>query len=162
MSAPLSQFLAQVARRGSWYGGGSAAALAAGLSAALLEKLVQPPSDRRRLQRIRQRSIDLAERDAAVFANVIAATRTGRRALFVKAMKAAIDVPCRVYEGASAVAAIGRRAQRTINPRLQSDLRCAVALAQAASKGSAGFIDANLAWLKDRAYAARIRRKLRR
>ncbi|MBI4597376.1 MAG: cyclodeaminase/cyclohydrolase family protein [Candidatus Omnitrophica bacterium] len=162
MHVPLSKFLGQVAQQGSWYGGGTAAALGVGLSAALLEKLAHHPADRKRLKQIRQRSLWLAERDAAVFAGVIAACRTGRRGTFRQALRAAVEVPCRVYEDAQAVRALGRKIQRTIAPRLQSDVRCAMALAEAGQAGAQGFINANLAWLNDRAYALRIRRRLRR
>lgn len=162
MHVPLSKFLAQVARKGSWYGGGSVAALSVGLSAALLEKLIHDAPVRRQLQRIRRQSLRLTKQDATTFAKVIAASRTGHPGTFRRTLKAAIEIPCQVHEQAQAVQMIGRRAQRAIKPRFQSDIRCALALSEAGRAGAAAFIETNLAWLNDRAYAARIRRRLRR
>ena len=159
MSAPLEHVLSQVARKGSWYGGGTAAALGLSLSAALLEKLAHRADDQRRLRALRHLGLRLAEQDAQAFARVIAASRHGSAGKS-KALKQAIDIPCQVYESATRVRAIGRRIARTIKPRFQSDVRCALALAQASAQGAQGFINANLMWLNDRRYASLIRQKL--
>lgn len=160
MAWSVDRLLAQVARRGSWYGGGSAAALCAALAAALLEKLVIRAPALRTLRAIRRRSYALIEDDARRFARVIAATRTGRRAAFAAALKAATDVPCRVFEDALTVQGECRRAKRDVKPQFQSDLRCAMAMAIAAAESARTLIETNLAWLNDDAYTARIRRKL--
>lgn len=161
MSAPLEHILSQVARKGSWYGGGTAAALGLSVSAALLEKLAQQPKDQQRLRAIRHLGLRLAEQDAQVFARVIAASRlngSGRRAT---ALKQAIEIPYQVYQGAASVLAIGRRFRRSIKPRFQSDVRCAIALAQASKDAAKGFVDANLAWLDDERYSRLMRRRLK-
>lgn len=162
MRASLEQFLESVARRGSWVGGGSAAALSGALSAALLEKLLLQPSSVKRLRTIRRECLRLIDEDALTFARVIEATRAKRADAFANALKRATDVPCRVAEHAAAVQASCRAARRLIKPRFQSDLRCAQALARAAEQSAWALIQTNLAWLKDRSYSRSVRRRLAR
>ncbi|MBI4342581.1 MAG: cyclodeaminase/cyclohydrolase family protein [Candidatus Omnitrophica bacterium] len=161
MQGSVEQFLNQVARRGSWIGGGSVAALSAALSAALLEKLVHQPAAVRRLYRIRRDCLSLVQQDADTFARVIRATRTKDRQAFRRSLKTAIEVPCRVFAHAQALHAACRRATRSINARFHSDLQCAGALADAAGAASCAFIETNLAWLGDRMYTRSIRGRLR-
>ena len=160
MHARISEFVDHVARRGSWFGGGSVAALSGALSAALLEKLLHEPPAIRRLRAIRRECLALIERDAETFARVIGATRTKRRGAFARALKRAIDVPCRVFEDAQTVQALCREAQRAVKPRFQSDLRCAMAVALAASESARTLIHTNLEWLNDPRYTTQIRRRL--
>ena len=160
LQGSVEGFLNQVARRGSWIGGGSVAALSAALSAALLEKLVHQPALVRRLRRIRRECLALVQRDASAFARVIQATRVRDRRAFQRALKAAIEIPVRIFEHARTVHAACREAQRAVSSRFHSDLRCARALAAAAEEASRGFISTNLAWLGDRNYARRIRRRI--
>ena len=160
MQGSLEQLLEQVARRGSWVGGGSVAALSAALAAALLEKLVVSPSQGKRLRAIRKECVLLIHRDAERFARVIQATRQKRRPAFSRALKTATDVPCRVFEHTQVVQAACRAAQRSVKPRFQSDLRCAMAVAMAAAESARTLIHTNLAWLNDRAYTKRVRRRL--
>ena len=137
------------------------AALAAALAAALLEKLVVRPAAARRLRAVRRECVALIDRDAATFSRAIAATRSGQRARFAQALKTATEVPYRVFANARIVRAMGRSEQRTIKRRLQSDVRCALALADAAATSARTLVHTNLAWLKDRSYAARMRQRLR-
>ena len=160
MQGSVEQFLEDVAQRGSWVGGGSVAALSAALSAALLEKLIYRPQVARRLRTIRRTCIELIERDAQLFARVILATRAHRRQAFARALKTATEVPCRVFEYAQVVQSTCRAAQRSVNPRLQSDLRCAMALAMAARESARTLIQTNVTWLNDRAYTKTIQRRL--
>ena len=159
-SYTVEQFLEQVARRGSWVGGGSVAALAAALSAALLEKLVHRAALITRLRRIRRECTALIQRDAKMFARVIQATRHKNRQRFSRALKTATEVPCRVFEDALTVQRACRDAQRSVKPQFQSDLRCAMAVALAAAESARTLVLTNLAWLNDRAYTKRIRRRL--
>ena len=161
MVESLEQFLEQVARRGSWVGGGSVAACGAALSAALLEKLVVTPSLARQLRAVRQDCLQLIHRDAQTFARVIQATRTKNRHAFVRALKQATEVPARVVEHAHAIQTAARVAKRSINVRFQSDLRCAMAFAIAAGTSAEALIDTNLSWLNDRRYTKKVRRRLR-
>ena len=160
MPASLEQFLEEVARRGSWIGGGSVAALSAALAAALLEKLVHEPRVGRQLRRIRQECVRLIQRDAELFSQVIRATQQKRRQVFARALKAATDIPCRVFEHAQTIQAACRTAQRAVKPRFQSDLRCAMAVALAAGESARTLILTNLAWLNDRTYTKQVYRRL--
>ena len=161
MHGSITRFLGQLARRGSWVGGGSAAALSAAVAAALLQKLIQDRRTSRRLERIRQECVGLVQADAAAFARVIRATRSRRPEAFRRSLKQAIEVPCRVFIHAQTIQALCRATHRAINPRFRSDLRCARALARATGESARGFIDTNLAWLDDPAYSRRVRRQLR-
>lgn len=160
MHESVEEFLEQVARRGSWVGGGSVAALSAALSAALLEKLVVDQKMARRLRHLWQECLALIDRDAHTFARVIHATRANHRRAFAQSLQAATEVPCRVFECAQIVAVLARAAQKTIKPKFQSDLRCAFALAQASSAAAQALIQTNLAWLNDPVYRRSIRRRL--
>jgi formiminotetrahydrofolate cyclodeaminase len=160
VSDSIENFLDQVARKGSWVGGGSVAAFGAALSAALLQKLVHQSSTMRRLRVIRADCLRLMARDAKTFARVIAATRANRRGSFQRSLKAATEVPTRVAEQAGAIRLACRRAERLVKPKFRSDLRCARALADAADESARALIATNLAWLKDRRYANVIRRRL--
>jgi formiminotetrahydrofolate cyclodeaminase len=141
-------------------GGGSVAALCAALSAALLEKLVVQPQAAQQLRRIQRSSLALMPRDARVFSKVIQATRRGGRRNFRRALKTATEVPWQVFAHAQAVQRMCRQAQRSVKPRFQSDLRCALAVALAASESARTLIETNLAWLNDAAYTRRMRRRL--
>ncbi len=156
----LHEFLEQVARRGSWLGGGSAAALCAALAAALLEKLVVQQALNRRMRRIRRACTALIPKDATMFSRVIAASRRHNRGAFRHALKAATEVPWQVFDHAKAIQAACRAAQRSVKPRFQSDLRCALALALASSESARTLIYTNLAWLNDAAYTKTMRRRL--
>ena len=141
-------------------GGGSVAALSAALSAALLEKLVVQPSTVRRLRRAWHECVGLIELDARRFAQVIAATRAKNRRAFTRSLKLATEVPTKVFEHAQMIQVACRNAQRSVKPRFQSDLRCAMAVALAASEAARTLILTNLAWLDERAYTVRMRRRL--
>ena|GEM_PF-2357154 len=160
MRRSLNDFLEQVARRGSWVGGGGVAALSAALSAALLEKLVTRPALGQKLRRLRGICLALIDADADTFSRVIQAMRRNDQPGFRRALKRATDVPCQVFESAAAVQAACRAARRAINPRFQSDLRCAEALAGASCVAARALIHTNLVWLKDPAYARVTQRRL--
>ena len=156
----VEELLRQVARKGSWVGGGSVAALCAALSAALLEKLVIQPKSAERLRRIRRACLALIPRDARAFSQVIRAMRHSDRRRFRRSLKAATEVPWQVFAHAQTVQGMCRAAQRSVKPRFQSDLRCALAVALAAGESARTLIHTNLAWLGDAAYTRRMRRRL--
>jgi formiminotetrahydrofolate cyclodeaminase len=161
MTWTVDRMLAQVARRGSWYGGGSVAALCVALAAALLEKLIVRRPALRRLHAIRARAASFIEEDARRFARVIQCTRLGHRGRFREALKSATDIPCRIFEDAQVIQAECRRAQRDVKPQFQSDLRCALAVALAGAESARTLIETNLAWLGDDTNATRISKQLR-
>jgi len=156
----LEELLRRIARKGSWMGGGSVAALCAALSAALLEKLVVQPAAAQRLRRIQRTCLALMPRDARAFSQVIRATRHSDRRRFQRSLKAATEVPWQVFAHAQTVQGMCRSAQRSVKPRFQSDLRCALAVALAAGESARTLIHTNLAWLNDTAYTRRMRRRL--
>lgn len=160
MSVSIEEFFHQIARRGSLFGGGSAAAMTAALSAALLEKLVTESRVSLRLRRIRRECLALAQRDAQVFGRVIAASRRSDRAVFARALKQAIDVPWQVLQRSRAVQSACAALRRRIHPRFQSDLRCASAMARAAQDSARVLILTNVSWLNDPAYSRAMRRRL--
>ena len=156
----IDEFLAQVARRGSLVGGGSVVAVGAALAAALLEKLLIRPSQAASIRRIRKACLVLADQDAVVFSRVIAATRQQDRRRFTAALKRATDVPFAVFRHACTLRVAGKQAQRSINPKFHSDLRCALALADAAGVGARTLVLTNLAWLRDARYTRQMKRRL--
>ncbi len=160
MHESLEEFLDHVAQRGSWFGGGSAAALTSALAAALLEKVVVEPSVLQRLRRIRRVCVELIQRDATAFAAVIRAIRQQNTRAFRMTLQAATEVQWQVFECARRVGADGTAAQRLVKPRFQSDLRCAMAMARAAEVSARTLIVTNLAWLHDRSYTRAIRRRI--
>ncbi len=159
MRQSIDQFLRRTATRGSWYGGGSAAALTGALSAALLEKLVSGTAASTS-RAIRKRCVALIEADANVFARVIKAYYEQDRAAVQRTLKRAIEVPVAVYRSADQLLALATRTQRTIPQRYQSDVQCVVALGKAARDSARALIMTNLAWLNDADYSRQVRRSL--
>lgn len=156
----VEELLHRVARKGSWMGGGSVAALCAALSAALLEKLIVQPQAAKRLRKIQRTCLALIPRDARMFSRAIEATRHGDRHRFSRALKAATEVPWQVFAHAQTVQRMCEQAQRSVKPKFQSDLRCALAVALAASESARTLILTNVAWLNDAAYTRMMRHRL--
>jgi len=150
-----------VARRGSWWGGGSTSALAAALAGALLEKLEVRGAAARRLRASRREAAALAARDAVRFAAVIAASRRGRGRGFSRALKSATAVQLRVFALAGALQRSSARMERSVKTQFRSDLRCAAALARAASVGARELAITNARWLAEPAYTAHVTRAVR-
>ena len=162
MRISVEQFLDQTDTRGTWYGGGSAAALACALSAALLEKLATHAPTARASRTIRRQCTQLIEEDARTFANVIHVMVRGDRAGTKRALKAATQVPWRVWAASQRLQPLARRIRRDIRPRFRVDLNCALALARASAASSSALVETNLAWLNDRAYTRQLRRRMAR
>ena len=144
----VEQFLDDVACRGSWFGGGSVAALSAALSAALLEKLTTSGSQARLLRTIRRRCTQLIERDAKTFAQVIPALQLRRTGAFRQQLRAATAIQEQVFQHARMIQEAGRQSMRRVKPQFRSDLQCAIALAEAARQSASTLIRTNLAWLR--------------
>lgn len=162
MFGSVKQFLAVVAKRGSWFGGGSVAACTNALAAALLEKLSTSSASVASLNGIRQESLELIEQDAVRFSQVIAAIRAGNKRLFAKRLRAATEVPFRVFFDAQRIQKMCRLQKSRIRPQFHSDLHCVTALAQASAKAAEALINTNLAWLKDKRYAKSLRKRMQR
>lgn len=161
MDESIDQLLAQMARRGSWVGGGSAAALVAAVAAALLEKLATQPTTIASVRQIRHACLRLVRQDATTFARVIRATRTRQRQGFEHALHAATDIQARVLAATQQIRAAGRGIRRAVKPRFQSDLRCAMYLAQAAGESARTLIATNRAWLAAPSTTTRPKRRRR-
>ena len=162
MKQSLERFLQQTATRGSWYGGGSAAAMTCALAAALLEKLVNERGVAASVRRLRREATVLIERDATAFARVIQAYYQHDQPAIQRALKAAIDVPLSVHAASDRLLQLAAKARTGIRPRYRVDLTCAVALARASRQTAGALVRTNLTWLADRAYSRRILAQLRR
>jgi formiminotetrahydrofolate cyclodeaminase len=165
-------------------GGGSAAALAGAVAAALLAMVAAMPKtragtteDRTALDRalgdvqpLRHALTDLVDRDAASYDAVVAAYRlpkgtdeekTARKRAVAEAMKGATDVPLETARAAASVVAIGRVVLAHGNPNAASDAGVAIELARAARSGARMNGEINLGDAADAA-AATIRDELAR
>ncbi|MBI2885443.1 MAG: cyclodeaminase/cyclohydrolase family protein [Candidatus Omnitrophica bacterium] len=154
--------LDQIARRGSWYGGGSAVAFGCALAAALLEKLTSDSRRRAAIRRLRSRCLQLAARDADAFARVVRAQASRPSSAFRRALKDATRVPLEICETAQAVLKAASLARRTLSTAYQVDVECVEALARAAQQGARALALTNARWLSDPAYSRQVRRQLAR
>jgi formiminotetrahydrofolate cyclodeaminase len=148
LSRSFEQLLDEIAHRGSWLGGGSVAAASLALAASLLEKLLPQPVGRRRMRRLRRECVRLIDGDARAFAQVIAATRQRDRTILRRRLKAATAIPLRIRRHAATAKHLCQAAGRSVPPRLQSDLRCVTALAQASAMAAGILAATNRAWLR--------------
>jgi formiminotetrahydrofolate cyclodeaminase len=166
----VARFAERLATRDPVPGGGSAAAVAGSIAAALVGMVVELSIGRpelagheAELRRIgeeagsRRRSLlDLAERDAAAYAAVIAARRLARdtddeRAIRHAALAAATgeatSVPLETAESAAAVLELAARVAPLGNPHAVSDAGVAALLAAAAVRGALLNVRINLPYL---------------
>lgn len=163
MERSLEQVLDEVARRGSWMGGGSAAALSAALAAALLEKLTFQSREARALRRVRRACLQFIDKDAKTFACAIHALQSRQMGAFRRWLCVATTVQEQVHQQAQLIQQMSRQAMRRVRPQFRSDLQCAIALAVAAQRSSQVLIRTNRAWLNHhRAAPASRRQPLRR
>jgi len=158
----IERLLEDTARRGSWYGGGSAAALACALAGALLEKLLNRSPSTRAVRAIRLRAAAFVDEDATAFSRVIKAYYQHDQSAARAALRTATKIPLGVHASAGQLLRIARQQKRTISARYQSDLTCVVTLATAARKSARALVLTNLSWLNDPAYSRRARQQLSR
>ena len=156
MARSLEQVLDEVARRGSWMGGGSAAALSAALAAALLEKLTFQSREARALREVRRACLRLIDQDAKTFARAIEALQFRRVGTFRRWLKVATSVQEDVHQHAKMIQRVSRQAMGRVKPQFRSDLQCAIALAVAAQRSSQVLIRTNRAWLNHHRAALRV------
>lgn len=161
-------------------GGGSAAALAGAIGAALCLKVATLPrtrsgSDAERatlallqpeLIRLRDVLLRLVDEDARAYLAVVAASRLprgtpeaqARRAAEVQAaLERAAAVPLETMRAAADLLAVAERVVLCGSPRAASDVAVAVDLLAAAVRGAHANVTANLDDLADRGRAARLR-----
>jgi len=149
---PLAALLADIAAATPAPGGGSTAAVACALAAALVEMSAGPPHER--AAALQARALELADEDLSSFAPVLAAQRLpagdeSRPERLRAALSAASETPlavaavgCEVAELAAEIARGGRRS-------LEGDAAAAVFLAEAATRAAARLVELNLARAPD-------------
>lgn len=165
-------------------GGGSAAALAGAVGAALLAMVAGLPKTRRgtdedraalasvrpRLLAARDDLAALVDRDADAYAAVVAAYRlpkateadqAARRRAIEQALTQAIDTPLAVLRAAAACAQDAEAVARHGSAAASSDVGVALELLQAALRGAELNVEINLQSVTDDAYAAAVREDVR-
>jgi glutamate formiminotransferase/formiminotetrahydrofolate cyclodeaminase len=169
----LDAWIAELAAGTPAPGGGSAAALAATLAAALVAMVARLTLGRRAYAAVAARVADIlaeaetlraelrraVDDDAAAYGAVTAAYRRpkddpARAAAIDAALLGAAQVPLEVARRAGRVAALAREIATIGNPNARADAAVAAALAQAALAGAAENVRVNVAALADPAPGA--------
>ncbi len=180
----LAEFLDELSSDSPAPGGGSVAALCAALSAALSAMVAALTwskkgfEDRRpsmealgvEAQALKDRFLELVDRDTEAFEAVLAAARLPRKteeeaALRAAAMEAAnvraAEVPLEVLEGTVRALELAGIAAREGNPNSASDAGVAAAVARAAAEGAAMNVRINLPSVANRELAAALEDRCR-
>ena len=160
----VGEFLDELAAARPAPGGGSAAALAVALAAALCamtaelsaRQLAQAPQLAARARGLLRRAAPLAQADADAYGGVLAALRApgqpgGRQRgeQVSAALARASEVPLEVAELGDRVAALAADVARRGNPAVRGDALAAAQLAAAAARTAAALVQINLAELPD-------------
>jgi glutamate formiminotransferase/formiminotetrahydrofolate cyclodeaminase len=156
---PLGRFLELVASEEPTPSGGSVAAAAASLAAALvamvgrlsIKQLDDAPAIVAGAEDLLRQALTLADEDAAVYGEVRAAYALpkdvdpeGRRQRIRQALERATDVPLEITRVASEVAVLASRLVKDGNPNLEGDAETAVLLARAAAQASVTLVEFNI------------------
>jgi formiminotetrahydrofolate cyclodeaminase len=165
-------------------GGGSAAALAGAVGAALLAMVAAMPKTKTgapeeraaldavlpKLVAARDRLRALIDEDAASYDAVVAAYRlpkatedekAARKAAVAKAMQGATDVPLETARQSSSLFTLARTVAEHGNANAKSDAAVGLQLASTAFGGALLNVHTNLDGLPDQAYAQRVRSEAR-
>lgn len=177
---PLVEFLERLASVEPTPGGGSAAALAGALAAALVSMVCRLTLGREkfaavavdmlrtldRAEGLRQRLIQAVDDDARAYEGVLAACRLprgselekqARSAAIQAALREAIRVPLNVARDCAELVDMARFVTRRGNPNAASDAHVAALLAKAGLRGAVHNVFINLSGVKDPAFADRVR-----
>lgn len=154
--AAITEFLALTASKAPTPGGGSCAAVATALSAALIEKVAGKAQKRNRsaaplcaqARIIRLRATRAIQADAQAYLRVVTASRRKNLRALVRALRSAARVPQGVAHDARTLGRLSQRLLTMSSPVWRSDVVCAHDLAQASERASLGFVYANRAYLK--------------
>jgi formiminotetrahydrofolate cyclodeaminase len=146
----LASFLEAVAARTSAPGGGTVAAVATAIAAALVEMAAQFSSKHWddadaaavRARELRERAAPLAQADAEAYEAVIAARGEPG---YDEALSRAADVPLAIVEAAADVAELAAELAAQGNPNLRGDAVTAALLAEASARAAANLVEINLA-----------------
>ena len=180
---PMKSFLDELASSAPAPGGGSVAALAGALGAALIsmvnnltigkEKYAGVQDDIKALlkksETLRKKLADLLEEDVAVYTQLSQTMKmprdteeqkTARARAMDRDLKAAADVPLRVAEACVAVMELCRPAAEKGNVNAVSDVGVGILMAEAGLRSAALNVLINLGWIKDARYVGETRKKL--
>jgi formiminotetrahydrofolate cyclodeaminase len=154
LAAPLDAVLAQIASPSRGPGGGSAAAIVAGLGAALVAmsgRLTRPTwaaasAAVAQAEALRARAAPLADADSLVYAEASALLELPGvdDADLGRALAAAADVPLRIAEVAADVALLAEHVVSEGPPEGRGDAAVGAALAVAAARAAAHLVEINL------------------
>jgi formiminotetrahydrofolate cyclodeaminase len=133
-------------------GGGSSAALALALSAALLEMsaaLGGRPGAAGRASELRARAMELAEEELSSYGPVLEAMRLprddpSRAARVEEALIEASRTPLAIAEAAAEAAELGMEVTGASSPSVRGDAATGVVLAEAAAAAAANLVEVNL------------------
>ena len=157
---PLGRLLDFVAATDPAPGGGSSAAVAAGLGAALVEMVTCLEAARGdseiddeladRARTLRAEALELADRDMSSYAPVIEAQRQpasdpARAERLAAALAGASQTPLAIAENAAETAALGARLTAVCNPAVRGDALTGVLIAEAATAAASSLVEINLA-----------------
>jgi formiminotetrahydrofolate cyclodeaminase len=180
---PVVSFLDELASSAPAPGGGSVAALAGALGAALIsmvnnltvgkEKYAGVQDDIKALlnksESLRKKLADLLEEDVVVYTKLnqtmkmprdTEEQKTARAKAMDRDLKAAAEVPLRVAEACVAVMALCRPVAEKGNVNAVSDVGVGILMAEAGLRSAALNVLINLGWIKDARYVSDTRQKL--
>jgi methenyltetrahydrofolate cyclohydrolase len=154
----LGEVLDEVAAATPAPGGGSSAALACALGAALVEMAARlglarcaevPAEAPRRAHEVRARALQLAEEELSSYAPVLDALRLPhddpeRPGRLEAALGAAAESPLAIAEAAAATAELGARVADGSRRDVRGDAITGAVLAEAAAAAAAGLVEINL------------------
>lgn len=176
---PIEGFIGKLAASTPTPGGGTAAAVAGAMAAALLSmaasiSLRRSPEEgtlreaRDRSERLRESLLDLADRDSAAYEKVVEAYRLPkdteeekrlRKARIQEALKEAAEVPLRTAELALEVLVLAKGIKGKVRRSVLSDLLVAVRLAHAAVHAALYNVDVNLTSMEDKEAGKELRER---
>lgn len=180
---PVKSFLDELASSAPAPGGGSVAALAGALGAALIsmvnnltigkEKYAGVQDDisalLKKSESLRKKLADLLEEDVTAYTRLAQTMKMPRdteeqKTVRAKAMdrdlKAAADVPLRVAEACVSVMELCRPVAEKGNVNAVSDVGVGILMAEAGLRSAALNVLINLGWIKDAQYVSETRKKL--
>ena len=170
--ATINEYLKQLSAKSPTPGGGSAAAIAGSLGAALVDLVSRLTMDKKgyesvaeemkqleaEARELRDRLVTLADEDSASFQGVLAAyrlpkgtaaEREKRAEAIESALKRATEVPFKTAEACRAVLGIAERVAEKGNRNAVSDAGAACLLAEGAVHAALLNVETNLSQIKD-------------
>jgi formiminotetrahydrofolate cyclodeaminase len=150
LNVSVSRFLELTAAREPAPGGGSAAAMTVALAGGLAAMVARFSADHLedatdfaiQADTLWGEAAPLAQADAAAYASVLEAGRTGEG--IQEALLEAADVPLSIAETGAAIAELGAHLAENGNPNLRGDALAAVLLAEAGVRVAANLVRINL------------------